>query len=88
MRQTYFSDVYCPLTVDSSFLTLVITLVLTKKKKTNNQITFSEPFGANTQEAPVQRQSVGKVSLVNISLKFIEIDEAREEIRKATSFER
>lgn len=79
MRQTYFSDVYCPLTVDSSFLTLVITLVLTKKKK-NNQITFSEPFGANTQEAPVQRQSVGKVSLVNISLKFIEIDEARDEI--------
>ena len=38
MRQTYFSEVYCPLTVDSSFLTLVITLVLTKKKQQSNHI--------------------------------------------------
>lgn len=74
MRQTYFSDVYCPLTVDSSFLTLVITLVLTRKKTT---IIKKHKIH---KEAPVQRQSVGKVSLVNISLKFIEIDEARDEI--------
>ena len=40
MRQTYFSDVYCPLTVDSSFLTLVITLVLTKKKKQQSNHIF------------------------------------------------
>ena len=78
MRQTYFSDVYCPLTVDSSFLTLVITLVLTEKKQQSNHIfrTVWRKYIRGPRAASVG----GKVSLVNISLKFIEIDESRDEI--------